>query len=205
VPEDYYDTLGVGKGATEEEIKKAYKSKAQQAHPDKGGDVEEFKRLQEANNVLSDKERRARHDNGEDASKRIPTLEERATSHLATLFTLQLGKADDHVDLIASARQEAETGIFKIQQEIKKGEDTVKVLIHLQDRVSYKGDGNDIFHALTDKKITDATTQIAKMREELTVLEAIKPLLDDYECQVEEREGRRNVNHNYFSITTTYP
>ena len=63
---DYYEVLGVDKNATDEEIKKAYRKKAIQYHPDKNpGDKvaeEKFKEAAEAYEVLSDKDKRARYD-----------------------------------------------------------------------------------------------------------------------------------------------
>lgn len=63
---DYYDVLGVAKGATKEEIKKAYRKMAIQYHPDKNpGDKEaeeKFKEAAEAYEVLSDDNKRSRYD-----------------------------------------------------------------------------------------------------------------------------------------------
>ncbi len=60
---DYYKSLGLEKGASEEEIKKAFRRLAHQHHPDKsGGDVEKFKEINEAYQVLSDKEKKAQYD-----------------------------------------------------------------------------------------------------------------------------------------------
>ena len=63
---DYYEVLGVQKGVTEEEIKKAYKKMARKYHPDLNpGDKdaeEKFKEVNEAYEVLSDSEKKARYD-----------------------------------------------------------------------------------------------------------------------------------------------
>lgn len=62
---DYYELLGVSKGASGEEIKKAYRRQALQWHPDKNKSLEaesKFKEINEAYEVLSDKEKRGAYD-----------------------------------------------------------------------------------------------------------------------------------------------
>lgn len=60
---DYYEILGVGRNASEDEIKKAFRKLAHKYHPDKGGgDEAKFKEANEAYQVLSDKEKRHRYD-----------------------------------------------------------------------------------------------------------------------------------------------
>ena len=60
---DYYKILGVDRGASEEEIKKAFRKLAHQHHPDKqGGDAAKFKEINEANQILSDKAKRQQYD-----------------------------------------------------------------------------------------------------------------------------------------------
>ncbi|MCK9272422.1 DnaJ domain-containing protein [Candidatus Gracilibacteria bacterium] len=64
--DNYYDILGVSKDATGEEIKKAYRKKAMESHPDRhGGDKEkeaQFKKINEAYGVLSDTGKKAHYD-----------------------------------------------------------------------------------------------------------------------------------------------
>src|SRR5437660_9636816 len=63
---DYYDTLGIKRGASENEIKQAYRKLARQYHPDRNpGDKQaeaSFKEVQEAYDVLSDKTKRSQYD-----------------------------------------------------------------------------------------------------------------------------------------------
>jgi DnaJ-class molecular chaperone len=53
-----YDVLGLSKDATADDIKKAYRKLAREHHPDKGGDPEKFKKVQEAYEVLNDPQKR---------------------------------------------------------------------------------------------------------------------------------------------------
>ena len=62
---DYYEVLGIQKGATDAEIKKAYRQMAKKYHPDvnKAADAEEkFKEINEAYEVLSDPQKKANYD-----------------------------------------------------------------------------------------------------------------------------------------------
>ena len=60
---DYYETLGIGKDASADEIKKAFRRKAIELHPDKqGGDEAKFKEVNEAYEVLKDPAKKQRYD-----------------------------------------------------------------------------------------------------------------------------------------------
>ena len=83
---EYYAVLGVGRGATGKEIKKAYRRAAVRWHPDKcreAGAEENFKRISEAYQVLSNEELRRSYDaNGKGGSARVHaahTYDRRAT------------------------------------------------------------------------------------------------------------------------------
>jgi DnaJ-class molecular chaperone len=76
---DLYQQLGLKRGASEAEIKKAYRSLAKQLHPDRNKDnpkaSERFGKVTQAYDILSDKDRRAKYDRGEideDGNPRMP-------------------------------------------------------------------------------------------------------------------------------------
>lgn len=63
---DYYSTLGVGRNATDDDIKKAYRKLAMKHHPDRGGDEATFKKISEAYDILSDPQKKQIVDLGGD-------------------------------------------------------------------------------------------------------------------------------------------
>jgi len=76
---DLYQQLGIKRGASEAEVKKAYRSLAKQLHPDRNKDnkqaAERFAKVTQAYDILSDKDRRAKYDRGEideDGNPRMP-------------------------------------------------------------------------------------------------------------------------------------
>ena len=76
---DLYQRLGLKRGASEAEIKKAYRSLAKQLHPDRNKDnpktAERFAQVTSAYDLLSDKDKRARYDRGEideDGNPKMP-------------------------------------------------------------------------------------------------------------------------------------
>jgi len=96
---NYYEVLGVPREASQAEIRNAYRNLAKERHPDHpGGSAEEFSRLQEANAVLSDPDRRRQHDEAIDLAH--------AADQLAGL-NLDFGSVEDE---LSAKRRERESG-----------------------------------------------------------------------------------------------
>ena len=60
--ENFYEILGVSETSTQDEIKKAFRTKSKVMHPDKGGNEEDFKKINEAYDTLGDENKRAQYD-----------------------------------------------------------------------------------------------------------------------------------------------
>src|SRR5215208_1289958 len=96
---NYYEVLGIPREASQAEIRNAYRNLAKERHPDHpGGSTEEFSRLQEANAVLSDPNRRRQHDEALDLAH--------AADQLASL-NLDFGSVEDE---LSAKRGERESG-----------------------------------------------------------------------------------------------
>ena len=59
---DYYKLLGVNENSSQDEIKKAFRKLSLKHHPDRGGDAEEFKKINEAYSTLGDVEKKRMYD-----------------------------------------------------------------------------------------------------------------------------------------------
>ena len=69
---DHYNTLGVPRDADHDTIKKAYRKLAMQHHPDRGGDPNEFQKITEAYDTLSDADKRLVYDNPQARQQNFP-------------------------------------------------------------------------------------------------------------------------------------
>src|ERR687886_1607041 len=96
---NYYEVLGVPREASQAEIRNAYRNLAKERHPDHpGGSSEEFSRLQEAHAVLSDPNRRRRHDEALDLAH--------AADQLAGVIDVDWNKLEDE---LSQKRRERES------------------------------------------------------------------------------------------------
>jgi DnaJ-class molecular chaperone len=104
---NHYETLGVSENASPDEIKRAYREKAKQSHPDKGGQQSDFEPIVRAYEVLKDPERRQLYDTtGQD---KRPPIEVEVQQLLLQLFN-QVLNAAENLPIIDTVRKQLVLG-----------------------------------------------------------------------------------------------
>lgn len=174
---NHYETLGVARDATPEQIKAAYRKASKKAHPDKGGSDEAMAAVNQAHDVLSDPERRKHYDRtGQDGVK-VQTIEERAQGVVLNMFDEWL-KSDNPpggnlIELMKNgskqAKAMAEDQIGKQRRKIVRWEKSLK-------RIR----GPEFFGDLVRHKIKEAQESIAGYEEGIKVTEAVTKLLGQF-------------------------
>lgn len=147
---DLYDTLGVDKKATDEEIKSAFKNKAKDVHPDKpGGSTEKMQELVHALDILKSKHRRDRYDKtGQEDDK---PFERKFNDVINNLFMAGVDATDleilEKIDIV----EEFRIGIKKLLEDARENQNKMTLradkLKRVKNRLKSKGN-TQIIHML---------------------------------------------------------
>lgn len=151
-----YDDLGVGKNASFEEIRSAYRRRARECHPDLGGDREEFERIQNAHDVLADADRRARYDQTGDTAEEPDNHFSELTAVIIAAFDHVLAQAGakfrEH-DLIVHTRGVLRGQKRGIEASIAGAAEEMAKLEELVERLKFEGAGPDILSGTLRQRI----------------------------------------------------
>jgi curved DNA-binding protein CbpA len=177
----HYDTLGVSREASADEIKQAFRRRSSQCHPDKGGSADEMAQINRAYETLSDEARRAEYD-ATGASTEPGSVQAEARDALITLFRASIENSDgDHVADVRSmlsmhrnglemARLEATNKRARLMRRRRK----VRVLA-----------GENLVHALIDEQVAALDRQLAGMPRGFEVNRLALEMLGNYEMTEE--------------------
>lgn len=155
---DLYKTLGVGRGASKGDIKSAYRKRAKQFHPDKGGSTEKFGQIQRAHDVLLDDERRAKYDVTGDIDEKTPdNAYSNAINMIASAFAAVLqecanaGKSPLERDMVSAVRGHIKNTITEGNKQIRILKNMLETDKKMQGR--FKGKKENIFEGIVSNRI----------------------------------------------------
>jgi curved DNA-binding protein CbpA len=177
---NHYETLEVAQDASSDEIKNAYRKKAQKHHPDRpDGDAETFHQIQKAYDVLSDPERRECYDRTGDDEK-PQSLHDIAISRAAELFTIIIDgeKPGNLIDMALSKMQDV---LSEISLRLKSTNKKIAKLEKLQNRISSSAE--NIFSIVLSAKLDQQKQMAEQFTNEINinnlVIEIIKTHKDE--------------------------
>lgn len=201
---DLYKLLGLNSDASEEDIKRGYRTESKVHHPDKGGDTELFKQIAKAYSILSDPEKRKRYDSGESAesiSKAGVSVELLILRQLVELFTNIVLSTDQpqYSDIVAQMKHHLKNNLNKIDHGMKTELTKIERLEIVLNRIK-KSSGENIFIGSAQAQITNIKLLIANMEASKSHNEKALKMLEDYSYQVDENP---NLAHYQQFVWTT--
>ncbi len=203
-----YKVLRVRSSAPAERIKKAFRKRSKETHPDVGGSQDAFMEVRRAYFILADPERRRKYDrDGIIDDLTDLSFHGQVAACQAQLFEALLredGAYRRDVDLIKSMVKGIQKEIELRDKEFATGHGYVKRLREMQRRIK-RADGSNLFSAIVDKKCDMGAGKLSDLGARLRVLRAALAELETYTC-VTEMARQVQVVHQYgasASSTTT--
>jgi len=175
-----YETLGVAKDATADELKAAYRRESMKHHPDRGGDEAAFKAMKEAYEVLSDVARRQRYDETGATSDK-PTPEEAALDAIGELLLDVLEQKDaDSTDLLAVMRKAIDNGYSDAQSKKAQLGKKIKNRKSALKRLRRKDDRPNLLSAVLERDIAKLDGQLQEQDAIADLIGIMQKSLDGY-------------------------
>jgi curved DNA-binding protein CbpA len=181
-----YDDLELPKTCTSEEIKQKYRILAQLHHPDKGGDVEKFKRMKLAYEVLSDPIKREHYDSTGDHYNDI-NIDSEVMGRLAFMvsqFVQHINPEFD--DLILKMKIEIRALQQLTTNAIVECNDLIAKFNIISKKIRLKKEGENLLKLVVDKKVLGLHNEVINHKRGLIVFARMLEVLDDYHFSSDE-------------------
>lgn len=177
----HYETLGVPREASADEIKQAFRRRSSQCHPDKGGSADDMAAINRAYETLGDQARRAEYD-ATGSSTEPGSVQAEARDALITLFRASIDNSEgDHVSEVRSMLAQHAAGLLRGQADFEKKRTR---LLRRRKKVRAKT-GENLVHAIIDEQVRALDQQLAKMPRGFDVNRLALEMLDNYEMTEE--------------------
>lgn len=181
---DYYQVLGIERNATKEQIKRAYLLKAKECHPDKGGDADQFQKIQKAYEVLYGETSRYFYDTtGSEISKDDI---EYANNQLSSLIieVIELNNDSMIVDYFKEMRRVLDRKKIQYQSAILQNMATERKLSKGLSRIKPKGKNITLINAVKNR-IEMVQNSQKEAERQIAILRMMRSIVDEYEMQGE--------------------
>lgn len=174
--DDPYETLGIERDATTEEVRAAYRRKAKAAHPDRaGGSSDDMAAANRAYDILSNPERRAAFDASGKDVPRTP-IEIRAKELLRMAFMNVVNDLPEGWDSILATRERVKSGLVAGEAQIAG----MRRRLHRLEKRSKRIRGGHLFADLIHAQMDGLATNIENMEVGIEVVKLALEILKSY-------------------------
>lgn len=201
-----YEILGVDKSATPSDLKRAYRSRARNSHPDKGGSHDQMAEVNRAYTLLSDPARKSRYDQTGDDGQYRP-LDNEARDMVIGAF--HDGMVKDVASVLKHAKDLLTNEKVAQEQQKKKAERDIERFLARRDKIVLKAkkkkktdedQPGNLFHILIDQQVEGARGAVQQMNRRIEVCEKALEILADYQSREIDQSGMIFLGH---TATTT--
>lgn len=175
-----YDELELQPDCSFEDIKQQYRTLAMKYHPDHGGDIEKFKRIKFAYEVLSDPNRRKQYDENKTTSEPV-NLRTEAIQELASIFNIIVAKFDPNQNLIILMNEEIENIRTHNQSIITQGETYIKKLETVKNKLKIKNNEDNILESFIHQQIEWKLKELDIIQKRLSIITLMIDIINNYE------------------------
>jgi len=187
---NHYETLGVGRDATAEDIRIAYRALAQRAHPDKdGGSLEHMQAINAARETLLDPARRAAYD--DELAGGALQIDRLARECLIVHFRQVIESVAffSTAGIIARVSADLANAAQVTRARHQQAQERREALLKRRRRVRTKAGTQNLFHELIDHQVAGLDAQIESLARVLEVYPVCDQLLRAYEEEFEQPAG----------------
>ncbi len=211
---DLYEILGVKKNSSEKEIKKAYRKKAKEVHPDvKADSNNEFIDLAKAYKILSDPIRKDNYDRLGYDDPEMLNQDKLAISIIENLFSQFLSQNEslfDTEDIFRFISNMIKKKTAQLHNEKIKFENKIKFLKKVKSRIKFKKNNtekNNFIFSIIDSQISSLKIEIKKSKFYIEINDKSLIILKDYSYDIEifnnSSTGFLNLNRIFSGSTST--
>jgi len=201
-----YEILGVDPSATLDDIKKAYREKSKQHHPDKGGNQNKFVEVNLAYRVLSDPRKREIYDKqgiifDESPDFIAQVVRSRLMAILDSWIKYEFDRPGQATmsEFFSVNLKEAVSNLEKAKAKAKKD---IAKLKSIRKRVKCKGETN-LVHSLIDQRIDHINKALEQHTNEETIMKGLEEAVKDYDCDLDLENLQTIVRRGGVTSTST--
>ena len=176
-----YDELGIPDNASTDDVKKAFRDRSKQTHPDRGGSAQEFDRVRKAALVLLNPQKRQHYDQTGDSGEEQPQAASRHLQMLEQmLHMLVLDEGDDSRNLLVLMRQRLKECRENTKTQMAKLRAASKKVKRLQKRLAKVKAGTDELGLIFKRQEAGIAAGLVAGENELKAIRQAELVLERY-------------------------